>query len=136
VFNPENQRVVTNRLRQGHYRLRKPGERQLDLEKAEVLTLAGISAAVTGAAPSDEQKALREIVSTMNGQFSGDIREADFLGGVAAWRGHLMANGSLAEQANSEEQFSMVDFKNALMDVVIDAKDASMARNGKRRYTA
>lgn len=92
-----------------------------------MLTLAGISASGTGAAPSDEQKALHEIVSKMNDLFSGDIREAEFLGGVAAWRGHLMANGSLAEQAknNSVEQFSMGDFKNAFMDVVIDAKDAS-----------
>ena len=110
-----------------HYRLQKLGEQQLDLEKAEVLTLAGISAAGTGAAPPDEQKELREIVSKMNDLFSGDIREADFLGAVAAWQGHLMANDSLAEQAknNSEEQFSMGDFKDAFMDVVIDAKDAS-----------
>ena len=92
-----------------------------------MLTLAGISAAETGAAPPDEQKELREIVSKMNDLFSGDIREADFLGAVAAWQGHLMANGSLVEQAknNSEEQFSMGDFKDAFMDVVIDAKDAS-----------
>jgi hypothetical protein len=67
------------------------------------------------------------VTQWMNDLFSGDIREADFLGAVAAWQGHLMANGSPAEQAknNSEEQFSMGDFKDAFMDVVIDAKDAS-----------
>jgi type I restriction enzyme R subunit len=110
-----------------HYRLQKMGEQQLDLEKAEVIKLSGISEAGTGAAPEDERKALREIVSKMNDLFAGEIGEADFVGAVTAWKGHLLANESLAEQAknNSEEQFSMGDFKDAFMDVVIDAKDAS-----------
>lgn len=110
-----------------HYRLQKLGEQALDLEKAEVLALPGISAAGTGAAPADKQKELREIVSKMNDLFSGEIRESDFLGAITAWQGHLMANENLAEQAknNSEEQFSMGDFRDAFMDVVIDAKDAS-----------
>ena len=110
-----------------HYRLQKMGEQKLDLEGGEVIKLPGISDAGSGAAPEDERKELREIVAKMNDLFAGDIGEADFIGVVTAWNGHLMANGSLAEQAknNSEEQFSMGDFKDAFMDVVIDAKDAS-----------
>ncbi|MDE2626052.1 MAG: type I restriction endonuclease subunit R, partial [Burkholderiales bacterium] len=73
-----------------------------------------------------ERKELREIVAKMNDLFAGEVSEADFIGAVTTWKGHLMANESLAEQAknNSEEQFSMGDFKEAFMDVVIDAKDA------------
>ena len=110
-----------------HYRLQRLGEQALDLEKAEVIKLAGVSEAGTGGAPEDERKELREIVAKMNDLFAGEIGEADFVGAVTTWKGHLMTNESLAEQAknNSEEQFAMGDFKEAFMDVVIDAKDAS-----------
>ncbi|MDC8771757.1 type I restriction endonuclease subunit R [Roseateles albus] len=109
-----------------HYRLQRLGEQKLDLEKAEIIKLPGVSEAGSGARPEDEHKELREIVSKMNDLFAGEITEADFIGAVTAWKGHLMANEALAEQAvnNSEEQFSMGDFKDAFMDVVIDAKDA------------
>lgn len=61
----------------------------------------------------------------MNDLFAGEVTEADFTGAVTTWKGRLMASETLAEQAkkNSEEQFSMGDFKDAFMDVVIDAKD-------------
>ncbi len=109
-----------------HYRLQKLGEQKLDLEAAEVVKLSGISDAGTGAAPEDERKELREIVSKMNDLFSGQISESDFLGALTTWKGHLLANEELAEQAknNNEEQFGLGDFKDAFMDVVIDAKDA------------
>lgn len=109
-----------------HYRLQKLGEQQLDLEKAEVVKLAGISEAGTGAAPEDERKELREIVAKMNDLFSGDITEADFIGAVTTWQGRLMASEKLAAQAlnNSEEQFAMGDVKDEFTDVVIEAKDA------------
>lgn len=109
-----------------HYRLQKLGEQQLDLEKAEVVKLAGISEAGTGAAPEDERKELREIVAKMNDLFSGDITEADFIGAVTTWQGRLMASEKLAAQAlnNSEEQFAMGDVRDEFTDVVIEAKDA------------
>lgn len=109
-----------------HYRLQKLGEQALDLESAEVIKLPGVSDAGTGAAPEDERKALREIVAKMNDLFSGDVTEADFVGVVTTWKGHLMTFEALAEQArnNSEEQFLLGDFKDTFMDVVIDAKDA------------
>ena len=109
-----------------HYRLQKLGEQQLDLEKAEVVKLAGISEAGTGSAPEDERKELREIVATMNDLFAGEITEADFIGAVTSWQGHLMTSEKLAAQAknNSEEQFAMGDFKDAFMDVVMDSQDA------------
>jgi len=45
---------------------------------------------------------------------------------VTTWKGHLLADETLAEQAkaNTEEQFAMGSFKDAFMDVVIDAQDA------------
>ena len=109
-----------------HYRLQKLGEQKLDLENGDVVLLPGISDAGSGAAPEDERKELREIVAKMNDIFAGEVTEADFVGAVTTWKGHLMASDALAEQAknNSEEQFSMGDFKEAFMDVVIDAKDA------------
>jgi type I restriction enzyme, R subunit len=113
-------------VRLTHYRLQKLGEQQLDLEKAEVVTLPGIKDAGTGAAPEDEHKALREIVSRMNDLFSGNVSEADFIGALTTWKGHLLANETLSEQAknNSEEQFAMGDFKEVLTGIVIDAQDA------------
>ncbi len=113
-------------VRLTHYRLQKLGEQQLDLEAAEVVKLPGISEAGSGAAPEDERKELREIVAKMNDLFAGEITEADFIGAVTAWSGHLMTDEGLAEQArnNTEEHFAMGDFKDKFLDVVIDAKDA------------
>ncbi len=113
-------------VRLTHYRLQKLGEQQLDLEKAEIVKLPGIKDAGSGAAPEDERKELREIVSRMNDLFSGNVSEADFIGALTAWKGHLLANETLSEQAknNSEEQFAMGDFKDVLTGIVIDAQDA------------
>jgi type I restriction enzyme R subunit len=109
-----------------HYRLQKMGERTLDLESGEVTKLPGIKEAGTGAGAEDEKKELREIVKRMNDLFAGDITDSDFLGAVTNWQGRLMADESLAAQAknNSEDQFAMGGFKDAFMDVVIDAQDA------------
>jgi len=109
-----------------HYRLQKLGEQQLNLEKAEVVKLSGISEAGTGAAAEDERKALREIVGKMNDLFSDHITEADFIGSLASWQGRLAGNEKLAAQAmnNTEEQFALGDFKAEFMDVVIDAQEA------------
>ena len=109
-----------------HYRLQKLGERKLDLESGEVVPLKGVSEAGTGVAVDDEKKKLSEIVAKMNDLFSGEISEVDFLGVVTTWKGHLLADETLAEQAkaNTEEQFAMGSFKDAFMDVVIDAQDA------------
>jgi type I restriction enzyme R subunit len=109
-----------------HYRLQKMGERAIDLEGGEVVKLRGGQDAGTGTAQEDEKKELREIVQRMNDLFAGNITEADFLGAVTTWQGRLLSDEKLAEQArnNSEEQFVMGDFKDAFMDVIIDAQDA------------
>jgi type I restriction enzyme, R subunit len=109
-----------------HYRLQKVAEQQLDLEKAEIVKLPGIGEAGTGAAPEDEKKALREIVAKMNELFAGQITEADFVGVITTWEGHLVKNNKLAAQArnNTQEQFAMGDFKDAFTDIVIEAQDA------------
>ncbi len=109
-----------------HYRLQKLGEQKLDLAAGEVVKLYGVSEAGTGSAPEDERRELREIVAKMNDLFSGHITEADFLGALTTWKGHLLASETLAEQAknNNEEQFGLGDFKDEFMNVVIDAKDA------------
>ena len=113
-------------VRLTHYRLQKLGEQALNLESGEVVKLTGVSEAGSGAALPDERKELREIVTKMNDLFSGDVSEADFLGALTAWQGHLATNESIAEQArnNSEEQFAMGDFKDVLTGIVIDAQDA------------
>ena len=56
----------------------------------------------------------------------GKVTDADFLGVVTNWQGRLMTNEGLTSQAknNSEDQFAMGGFKDAFMDVVIDAQDA------------
>jgi type I restriction enzyme R subunit len=112
-----------------HYRLQKLGERAIDLQASEVVKLEGGQAAGSGAAQTDEQRQLREIVQRMNDLFAGDITEADFLGAVTTWEGRLMADEKLAQQAkcNSEEQFALGDFKSAFMDVVIESQDAQNA---------
>lgn len=109
-----------------HYRLQKLGEQKLDLEKAEVKKLPAIKDAGMGSAPEDERKEPREIVQKMNDLFSGDISEAVFIGAVTTWKGHLLANETLAAQAknNTEEQFELGNFKEAFADIVIYAQDA------------
>jgi type I restriction enzyme, R subunit len=109
-----------------HYRLQKMGEQKLDLEKAEVVRLPGMTEAGTGSAPEDVRKALREIIKTMNDLFSGHITESDFVGAVSTWQGRLMTSEKLADQArnNNEDQFAMGDFKDAFTDIVIEAQDA------------
>jgi hypothetical protein len=46
--------------------------------------------------------------------------------GIFAEHSHLLADETLAEQAkaNTEEQFAMGSFRDAFMDVVVDAQDA------------
>lgn len=109
-----------------HYRLQRMGEQTIDLEGGEVVKLKPASEAGRGTAPPDENKALREIIQRMNDLFSGDIAEADFVGALTTWKGHLLANETLAEQArsNSEEQFELGDFKAVFTGIVIDAQDA------------
>jgi type I restriction enzyme R subunit len=62
----------------------------------------------------------------MNDLFSGQITEADFLGAVTTWQGHLATNERLAAQArnNSEEQFALGDVKDAFAEIVIEAQAA------------
>lgn len=109
-----------------HYRLQRMDEQKIDLEGGEIVKLKPVSGAGTGAAPPDERKELREIVQRMNDLFSGDISESDFVGALTAWKGHLLADETLAEQArnNTEEQFLLGNFKDILEGIVIDAQDA------------
>ena len=75
---------------------------------------------------NDEQKKLAEIVGVMNDLFSGNLTEADLVGYVTTIRGKLLENETLAAQAanNSEAQFAMGDFKDILMDIVIEGQDS------------
>lgn len=113
-------------VRLTHYRLQKLGEQQLDLATGNVVKLSPVSEAGSGKAKTDEDAKLADIVGKMNDLFSGDITEADFIGALTAWKGHLLANETLEEQAknNTEEQFAMGDFKDVFAGIVIDAQDA------------
>lgn len=113
-------------VRLTHYRLQKLGEQSLDLAGGEVIKLPPMKEAGTGAATEDENKALKEIVQSLNDLFSGNITEDDLVSATNAWTGRLMKNEELAAEAkaNSEEQFAMGSFKEVFLDAVIDAKDA------------
>lgn len=74
----------------------------------------------TGTAIDDEKKRLSEIVEKMNDLFSGNLSEADLVGYVTTIKGKLLESETLAEQAanNTEQQFSMGDFKDVLTDII------------------
>lgn len=113
-------------VRLTHYRLQKLGEQNLSLEKGDLVKLAPVSAAGSGAAAEDEEKRLAEIVQKMNDLFSGDLSEADLVGYVTTLSGKLLENETLAQQAkaNTEEQFAMGDFRDIMTDLILDSQDA------------
>jgi type I restriction enzyme R subunit len=112
-------------VRLTHYRLQKLGEQQLKLESGEQVTLAPVTEAGSGKAREDEMAPLSEIVEKMNDLFAGGVTEADALGTLTAWSGHLLKNEKLADQAknNSLEQFVLGDFKEIFTDVVLESQD-------------
>jgi type I restriction enzyme R subunit len=109
-----------------HYRIQKLGEQKLDLGTGELVKLKPVSEAGSGKAQTDEQKRLAEIVEKMNDLFSGELTDADLVGYVTTIVGKLLENETLSEQAasNTEQQFGIGDFKEIMMDVVIDSKDS------------
>lgn len=113
-------------VRLTHYRLQKIGEQALDLAGGEVIKLKSASEVGTGSAIDDERKQLSEIVGVMNDLFSGNLSDADMVGYVTTIKGKLMENTELAAQAaaNTEAQFAMGTFKDALTDAVIDSQES------------
>jgi type I restriction enzyme R subunit len=113
-------------VRLTHYRLQKLGAQKLNLEDGEIVLLKPASEAGSGQGKDDEEKRLRDIVDKMNDLFAGELTEADFIGYVKTMEGKLLENEQLAEQAanNSEEQFSLGDFKDIFSNTVIDGMDA------------
>lgn len=111
-------------VRLTHYRLQKLGEQSLDLSSGEVTKLKPASDAGSGKGIDDEKKRLAEIVEKMNDLFSGNLSEADMVGYVTTIKGKLLENETLAEQAanNTEQQFTMGDFKDVLTDIIIDGQ--------------
>ena len=113
-------------VRLTHYRLQKIGEQALDLAGGEVIKLKSASQVGTGSAIDDEKRQLSEIVGVMNDLFSGNLSDADMVGYVTTIKGKLMENTELAAQAaaNTEAQFAMGTFKEALTDAVIDSQES------------
>jgi type I restriction enzyme R subunit len=74
---------------------------------------------------ADEKIALSKLVARMNDLFEGQLSDADKVAYVQHIAGKMMENKTLAQQAaqNSKQQFGMGDFKNVLMDNVIDGLD-------------
>lgn len=97
----------------------------MDLATGEAVTLKPASEAGSGNAQTDEEKKLSEIVDKKNDLFSGELTEADLVGYVTTIKGKLMEKETLAEQAanNSEQQFSMGDFKDILTDIIIEGQE-------------
>ena len=108
-----------------HYRIQKLGEQSLDLGTGELVKLKPASDAGSGKSQTDEQAKLAEIVGKMNDLFAGDLTEADLVGYVTTIKGKLLESKTLAEQAvsNTEQQFAMGDFKDVMMDIIIDGQD-------------
>ncbi len=109
-----------------HYRIQKLGEQSLDLSTGEIVKLKPASDAGSGKTLTDEQKKLAEIVDAMNDLFSGDLTEADLVGYVTTIKGKMLENETLEEQAtsNTEHQFAMGDFKDIMMDIIIDGQES------------
>ena len=109
-----------------HYRIQKLGEQSLDLATGELVKLKPASDAGSGKSQTDEEKRLSEIVDKMNDLFSGELTEADMVGYVTTIKGKLLENETLAEQgrSNSEQQFALGDFKDIMMDIIIDGQES------------
>lgn len=54
------------------------------------------------------------------------LTEADLVGYVTTIKGKLLESETLAEQAvsNTEQQFGMGDFKDIMMDIIIDGQES------------
>jgi type I restriction enzyme R subunit len=113
-------------VRLTHYRLQKIGEQALDLATGDVIKLKPTLDAGSGSAQDDDRKQLAEIVGVMNDLFAGDISEADMVGYFTTLQGKLLENEDLAAQAanNSEAQFELGTFKEAMTDAVIDSQES------------
>ncbi|ABM39988.1 type I restriction endonuclease subunit R [Polaromonas naphthalenivorans] len=109
-----------------HYRIQKLGEQTLNLATGELVKLKPASDAGSGTTQTDEEKKLAEIVDKMNDLFSGELTEADLVGYVTTIKGKLLESETLAEQAvsNTEQQFGMGDFKDIMMDIIIDGQES------------
>lgn len=73
--------------------------------------------------PHDPEFAfLSEIVSQMNTLFEGELTEADLLNYAYHVRDKMLENETLEQQAisNTKEQFALGDFRNVMMDNVIE----------------
>jgi type I restriction enzyme R subunit len=116
-------------VRLTHYRLQRIGEQTLDLTGSGVVALTPAGEAGTGAAPTDEQRRLAEIVEQMNDLFSGNLSEADMVGYFTTITGKLMESETLKDQAaaNTAEQFALGDFKDIMTDAVIEGQQAHNA---------
>jgi type I restriction enzyme R subunit len=113
-------------VRLTHYRLQKIGEQTLDLASGDIIKLKPTLDAGSGSAQDDEKKQLAEIVGVMNDLFGGDVSESDMVGYITTLKGKLLENEDLAAQAanNSEAQFAMGTFKEAMTDAVIDSQES------------
>lgn len=69
---------------------------------------------------------MRDIANKMNGLFSDELNEAIFIAYLMTMEIKLLENEQLAEQAanNSEEQFSLGDFKDIFSNTVIVGMEA------------
>jgi len=110
-----------------HYRIWDLEKRKIALgesdhdDKLKPLTEIG------SAEPHDRERAfLSEIVSQMNNLFEGELSEADLLNYAYHVRDKMLENETLEQQAtnNSKEQFALGDFRNVMMDKVIEGLDS------------
>lgn len=117
-------------VRLTHYRLRDQGARRLNLkEGGEDFALAppGEVGSAEGRDPLRAQ--LAEIIQRMNDLFEGELSEADMIGLVTHISERMIANPTLAQQAqhNSKEQFALGDFPRVMLDEVIGGMDSYQA---------
>lgn len=91
-----------------------------DEDKLKPLTEIG------SAEPHDPDRAfLSVIIAQMNDIFQGELTEADLLNYAYHVRDKMLENATLEKQAksNSKDQFALGDFRNVMMDNVIEGLD-------------
>ncbi len=109
-----------------HYRLSNLDKKKFALGESDDENKLKPLTEVGSAEPHDPEFALlSEIVSQMNTLFEGELTDADLLNYACHVRDKMLENETLENQAkhNSKDQFALGDFRNVMMDKVIEGLD-------------
>lgn len=109
-----------------HYRIWNLDKRRFALgESSDEDRLKPLTEIGSGKAHDPEYAFLSEVVVQMNSLFEGELTDADLLNYAHHVRDKMLENEALEEQArnNSKDQFALGDFRNVMIDKVIEGLD-------------